>query len=107
MNKKIIYLILALVFSFNVQGQTLNKESKPFIGAQIFIEPGQTDKQIEEWFALMQKSGMEVCRIRMFGLYMKTKDGNWDFSLFDRAFRLAEKYNIKVYATFLKQISLM
>lgn len=99
MNKKIIYLILALVFSFNVQGQPLNKESKPFIGAQIFIEPGQTDKQIEEWFALMQKSGMEVCRIRMFGLYMKTKEGNWDFSLFDRAFRLAEKYNIKVYAT--------
>lgn len=30
MNKKIIYLILALVFSFNVQGQPLNKESKSF-----------------------------------------------------------------------------
>lgn len=99
MNTKIIYFIFLLISLSNIQAQQISKESKPFIGAQIFIEPGQTAQQTESWFALMKESGMEVCRIRMFGLYMKTNEGKWDFSLFDRAFRLAEKYHIKVYAT--------
>ena len=30
---------------------------------------------------------------------MKTPSGTYDFTLFDRAFKLADKYHIKVYAT--------
>ena len=43
---------------------------------------------------------MTVCRIRMFESYMLQPDGNWDFTLFDYAFRAADKHGIKVYATF-------
>ena len=35
----------------------------------------------------------------MFESYMRDDSGGWDFSLFDRAFKLAEKYNIKILAT--------
>ena len=92
-------MTLFFLLCVKTQGESITKGSKPFIGAQIFIEPGQSESQLDNCFNLMKKSKMEVCRIRMFELYMKDQEGKWDFSLFDRAFHLAEKYGIKVYAT--------
>jgi beta-galactosidase len=71
----------------------------PLVGAQVFIEPGQTQKQIESWFALLEKHDMKLARIRMFENYMRTPDGGWDFSLFDHAFRAAEKHHVKLLGT--------
>jgi beta-galactosidase len=68
-----------------------------FIGAEIFIEPGQTESEIYGWFETMQKYGLGLTRIRMFENYMR-KGEVWDFSLFDIAFKAAEKYEIKIYA---------
>ena len=69
----------------------------PMIGAEIFIEPGQTAEEIDTWYRLMKESGMTICRIRMFETYMHKADGTWDFTLFDLAYKAAEKYNIKVW----------
>lgn len=74
------------------------KVSVPFVGAEVFIEPGQTAEEIDTWFKTMNEQKFTVCRIRMFESYMKKADGTWDFSLFDNAFRSAEKYGIKVFA---------
>ncbi|MBR1872534.1 MAG: beta-galactosidase [Bacteroidales bacterium] len=71
----------------------------PMVGAQVFIEPGQTDKQVKRWFAAMKECGMKVCRIRMFEAYSKAPDGSWDFFLFDRAFDAAQANDIQVFAT--------
>lgn len=71
----------------------------PVFGAQIFIEPGQTAEDIDAWFRMLKENGMKTTRIRMFESYMHKADGSWDFSLFDMAFKAAEKYDIKVYAT--------
>lgn len=71
----------------------------PVFGAQIFIEPGQTPEDIDTWFRMLKENGMKTTRIRMFESYMHQPDGTWDFSLFDRAFKAADKYDIKVYAT--------
>lgn len=71
----------------------------PLIGAQVFIEPGQTPQDIEKWFQILNENGMKVCRIRMFETHFHHPDGSWDFSLYDQAFRAAEKYNIKIFAT--------
>jgi len=68
-----------------------------FIGAEIFIEPGQKEAEINSWFAAMQQTGLGLTRIRMFENYMR-KGEVWDFSLFDIAFKAAEKYGIKIYA---------
>ncbi|RZL11928.1 MAG: hypothetical protein EOO89_20145, partial [Pedobacter sp.] len=68
-----------------------------FIGAEIFIEPGQQEAEIDSWFAAMQQNGLGLTRIRMFENYMRQGEG-WDFSLFDIAFKAAEKYDIKIYA---------
>ena len=37
----------------NSYGERISKQSTPFVGAQIFIEPGQTQEQIEQWFKLL------------------------------------------------------
>jgi beta-galactosidase len=70
-----------------------------FVGAQVFIEPGQTTEEIDTWFRVLKENHFTVCRIRMFESYMKKGDGNWDFTLFDHAFRSAEKHGIKVFGT--------
>ncbi len=79
---------------------SLQAQQVPLFGAQVFIEPGQTDRETEGWFRTMSENGMAICRIRMFESYMRQPGGTWDFSLFDRAFDYAEKYDIKVMGTF-------
>ena len=80
-------------------GDTITPLHFPFVGAQVFIEPGQTPEEIDTWFRLLRDSHFTVCRIRMFESYMNRGDGSWDFSLFDSAFRSAEKYGIRIFAT--------
>ncbi len=71
----------------------------PRVGAQVFIEPGQTAAEIDTWFSIMNKYGLDICRIRLYESYMRNPDGTWDFTLFDLAYEAAEKYNIKVFGT--------
>jgi hypothetical protein len=53
---------------------TMNLQT-PFIGAQVFIEPGQTKEEIDKWFRVLRDNSFTVCRIRMFESYMKKADG--------------------------------
>ena len=103
--KQITVLLKAIFISFifyfsivSVKAQR-NMTDIPVFGAQIFIEPGQTPENIDTWFRLLKENGMKTTRIRMFESYMHPPDGTWDFSLFDQAFKAAQKYDIKVYAT--------
>lgn len=73
------------------------QEMTPMVGAEIFIEPGQTAQEIDTWYRLMKENGMTICRIRMFETYMHKPDGTWDYSLFDLAYQAAGKYGIKVW----------
>jgi len=77
----------------------LHAHSTPMIGAQVIIEPGQTNEEIDVWFRRMHENGMKVCRIRMFEDYMRKPDGTWDYTLFDIAFKCAEKYDVSIFAT--------
>jgi beta-galactosidase len=67
------------------------------IGAEVFIELGQTPEEIDTWFLRLKEAGMLVTRIRLFETYMHKADGTWDYDLFDEAYRAAEKYGIKIY----------
>ncbi|OOQ57554.1 beta-galactosidase trimerization domain-containing protein [Mucilaginibacter pedocola] len=74
------------------------QEATPImLGAEVFIEPGQRPEEIDTWFLRLKEAGMQVTRIRLFETYMHQPDGSWDFTLFDTAYRAAEKYGIKVY----------
>jgi beta-galactosidase len=99
-----LILILSLESSYSQNSAVTHptdvppmQQSAPMIGAEIFIEPGQTAEEIDTWYRLMKENGMTICRIRMFETYMHRADGTWDFSQFDLAYKAAEKYNIKVW----------
>jgi beta-galactosidase len=73
--------------------------SIPFVGAQVFIEPGQSSEEIDTWFRILAENRMPVCRIRLFETYMRISAHEWDFSLFDQAFHAAEKHGIHILGT--------
>ncbi|MEI7829548.1 MAG: beta-galactosidase trimerization domain-containing protein, partial [Prolixibacteraceae bacterium] len=96
--RKVLSICLLLVCITNKINAQAGSQNIPFVGAEVFIEPGQTPAEIDTWFKTMKEQHFTVCRIRMFESYMLKADGTWDFSLFDNAFRSAEKYGIKVFA---------
>jgi beta-galactosidase len=99
--RKLNYCAILVMFVFGLSTVQAQKTMSdvPIFGAQIFIELGQTQADIDTWFLRLKENGMKTTRIRMFESYMHKPDGTWDFSLFDMAFKAAEKYDIKVYAT--------
>lgn len=71
----------------------------PFVGAQIFVEPGQSPEHVDSFFQTLEENSFSACRIRMFESYMRQPDGTWDFSLFDAAFESAQKHNVQIWCT--------
>ena len=94
MIKTILFFIIAICLCPNLKAQN----TVPEIGAEVFIEPGQTPQEIDTWFKRLKESHMSVTRIRMFESYMHKADGSWDYTLFDLAFKAGDKYGIKIYA---------
>lgn len=92
---------ILLTFAFVIANFSINaqKEGLPFVGGQVFIEPGQTNEEVENWFRILQEQKMTVCRIRLHETHMLKPDGTWDFSRYDFAFKMAEKYGVKIFAT--------
>lgn len=98
---KSTFIAFLIILFFGIVSLKAQKSmaDRPVFGAQIFIEPGQSPEDIDTWFRMLKENGMKTTRIRMFESYMHKEDGTWDFSLFDLAFKAAEKYDIMVYAT--------
>ena len=71
----------------------------PQMGAEVWIEPGQTNKQIDEYFRLMAEYKMTTARLFIMWNQIETRPGVYDYSLYDMAFKAAEKYSIKIVAT--------
>lgn len=96
------FLILLLMtttslFASAAQPSTINHA--PELGAQVFIEPGQTTDDVRQWMRILHDHHMTVCRIRMFEDHFRQPDGSWDFALYDAAFEEAERLGIRVFAT--------
>jgi len=101
--KHLFFTFTFILLSFSINAQ---KEGLPFVGAQVFIEPGQTNEEVENWFRILQEQKMTVCRIRLHETHMHKPDGTWDFKHYDLAFKMAEKYGVKIFATlYPKEIS--
>jgi len=72
---------------------------RPQLGAEIWIEPGQTPLQIDTWFRDLADSHMPVARLFLMWPYLESAPNVWNFTLYDAAFRSAEKYHIHIVAT--------
>ncbi len=73
--------------------------ARPLLGAQIWIEPGQTKEEIDDWFRTLAASGMPVARLFLMWNYLEPAPGRWDFALYDAAFAAAERHQVRIVAT--------
>ena len=73
--------------------------SAPLLGAEVWIEPGQTPEQVDGWFRELAEEHMPVARVFMMWADLETGPGKWDYTPYDRVFRAAEKYHIRIVAT--------
>ncbi|HYN90403.1 MAG TPA: beta-galactosidase [Thermoleophilaceae bacterium] len=72
---------------------------RPLIGAQVWIEPGQTPDEIDGWFRTLAESGMPVARLFLMWNYLEPAPGRWEFALYDAAFASAARHGVRVVAT--------
>jgi beta-galactosidase len=73
--------------------------NRPSLGAEVWIEPGQTPSQIDTWFRDLSDSHLGVARLFLMWPYIEPAPDEWNFTLYDTAFRAAEKYHIQIVAT--------
>lgn len=97
MSRLAMFLGIVLLMTGGNTSAQITKNEPPMIGAEIFIEPGQQPEQIERWFEVLAENKMMITRIRLTENFMRAQNGSWDYTLFDHAFRMGEKYNIKIY----------
>ena len=61
---------LLLLLLLNLLQAAPSPGDVPSVGAQVFIEPGQTPAEVDHWFSLLEDHGFRYARIRMFGTHM-------------------------------------
>lgn len=91
-----LFLVLAIcVQPFGVA----HAQERIDVGAEIWIEPGQTPAQIDGWFRLAADNGMRSARLFMMWNYIESTPGHYDFALYDAAFTAAQRYGVGIEAT--------
>src|ERR1035437_1206724 len=93
-----ILLLLACVASTVL---TPCQAAHPIVGSQVWFAPGEYDQpeEIDHVFRTMAEQHIPLARISLVRNYLEPSPGRWDFTLFDRVFASAEKYNAKIAAT--------
>ena len=91
-------LIIVITFLLNPEYK-ITAQNLPQLGAEIFLEPGQTTEQVEHWVKELSDSNMPVVRVFMMWNYLEPKPNVWDFTLYDALFKASEKYGVKITAT--------
>src|SRR5690554_2298751 len=90
------YLFLFVIFV----PMLLSTQNLPELGAQVWLEPSDSDEEIDLWFKTMADHNLKVGGLFIMWNYVEPTPGNWDFSLYDKAFNVADKYKVGIVATF-------
>lgn len=93
----ILFFILTSFFS--ILGGKAMAQSLPQLGAELFIEPGQSKQEIDNWVKTLKDGGMPIARVFMLWNYIEVAPDKWDFGLYDELFKAAEKYGVKITVT--------
>lgn len=96
---KITMFLICLLTLFNASVANLLAQDKINIGAEIWIEPGQTKEEIDTWFKMSANNKMYSARLFIMWNFIESKPGTFDFTLYDWAFEAANKYGVDIEAT--------
>ncbi|MBQ5647692.1 MAG: beta-galactosidase [Alistipes sp.] len=78
---------------------TLSAQERIDVGAELWVEPSQTEAEVESWIKTMADSKMRSARVFLMWNYIETAPKVYDFHLYDALFRAAEKYGVEIEAT--------
>ena len=78
---------------------TVSAQERLDVGAEIWIEPSQTEAEVEGWVKTMADSKMRSARAFLMWNYIETAPKVYDFHLYDALFHAAEKYGVEIEAT--------
>ena len=94
-------IFLSLFALFLVVGgvATASAQERIDVGAELWIEPSQTEAEVEGWVKTMADSKMRSARAFLMWNYIETAPKVYDFHLYDALFRAAEKYGVEIEAT--------
>lgn len=69
------------------------------VGAELWIEPSQSEAEVEGWVKRMADNKMRSIRTFIMWNFVETSPKVYDFHLYDTLFRAAEKYGLEIEAT--------
>ena len=92
--KIIMLLVATLVVTVNVTAQR-----RIDVGAELWVEPSQTEAEVEGWVKRMADNKMRSARVFLMWNYIETAPKVYDFHLYDALFRAGERYGVEIEAT--------
>lgn len=78
---------------------TSSAQERIDVGAEIWVEPSQTEAELEGWVKRLADNGMRSARIFLMWNEIEVAPKVYDFHLYDALFRAAERYGVEVEAT--------
>lgn len=87
------------LFTLMLLMNQVTKARLPEIGAEIWIEPGNTKEQIFKWVEIAAQQKMSVVRIFAMWTQMEPEKNSWNFDVYDWIFEAAEKYRVRMQVT--------
>ena len=87
-------LVATVVVTVNVTAQR-----RIDVGAELWVEPSQTEAEVEGWVKRMADNKMRSARVFLMWNYIETAPKVYDFHLYDALFRAAERYGVEIEAT--------
>ena len=96
---KQIFLSLFSLFLAVGGVATSSAQERIDVGAEIWVEPSQTEAELEGWVKRLADNGMRSARIFLMWNEIEVAPKVYDFHLYDALFRAAERYGVEVEAT--------
>ncbi|MBE6197235.1 MAG: hypothetical protein E7141_01000 [Rikenellaceae bacterium] len=92
---RVLFLAFITLFTF----ENTFAQRRIDVGAEVWIEPGQTPEELDMWFSRMADNKMRSARIFLMWNYIETSPTTYDFSIADMAFEAAKKHGVEIEAS--------
>ncbi len=71
----------------------------PALGAEVYVEPGNTHQQIDGWMKVLGDNHMPLARVFIMSAAVQPTHGQWNFTLYDDVFASAQQHGVGILAT--------
>jgi len=96
---KVSTIPIVLVVACLLASPSTHASGIPEIGAEVWVEPGNTRQQIDGWMQTLADHQMPLARVFILRRAIHPLKDRWDFSLYDDVFESARQHHVGILAT--------